>query len=83
MAGDTEGSYKGVTDVFKNVEATAMYGGATKKIDVNSDPRPGYYFSPITFQPRLGGYQMDLKGKLLELQLMFKSQLKMWKVRQY
>ncbi|MBT8251982.1 MAG: hypothetical protein KJO99_04020, partial [Nitrosopumilus sp.] len=45
--GDTEGSYKGVTNVFKNVEVTAMYGGATKKIDINSDPRPGYYFSPI------------------------------------
>ena len=62
-AGDTEGSYKGVTDVFKNVESTAMYGGATKKIDVNSDPRPGYYYSSI-IPTKTGSYIMDLKGEI-------------------
>lgn len=62
-SGDTEGSHKGVTDVFKNLEATAMYGGATKKIDVNSDPRPGYYFSPI-IPTKTGSYIMDLKGEI-------------------
>ncbi|QLH07709.1 hypothetical protein [Nitrosopumilus ureiphilus] len=59
--GETEGSFKGVTNVFKNVEATAMYGGATKKIDINSDPRPGYYFSPI-IPTKTGSYIMNLKG---------------------
>jgi len=62
-SGDTEGSYKGVTSVFKNLEATAMYGGATKKIDINSDPRPGYYFSPI-IPTKTGSYIMDLKGEI-------------------
>ena len=61
--GDTEGSYKGVTNVFKNVEVTAMYGGATKKIDINSDPKPGYYFSPI-IPTKTGSYIMDLKGEI-------------------
>ena len=61
--GDTEGSYKGVVDVFKNLEATAMYGGATKKIDVNSDPRPGYYFSPI-IPTKTGSYMVDLNGEI-------------------
>ncbi len=61
--GDSEGSYKGVTNVFKNVEVTAMYGGATKKIDINSDPRPGYYFSPI-IPTKTGTYIMDFKGDI-------------------
>jgi hypothetical protein len=61
--GDTEGSYKGVTNVFKNVEATVMYGGATKKIDINSDPKPGYYFSPI-IPTKTGSYIMDFKGDI-------------------
>ncbi len=62
-SGETEGSYKGVTGVFKNLGATAMYGGATKKIDINSDPRPGYYFSPI-IPTKTGSYFLDLKGEI-------------------
>jgi len=62
-SGDSEGSYKGVTSVFKNLEATVMYGGATKKIDINSDPRPGYYFSPV-IPTKTGSYIMDLKGEI-------------------
>ena len=61
--GDTEGSFKGVVDVFKNLDATAMYGGATKKIDVNSDPRPGYYFSSI-IPTKTGSYLIDLNGEI-------------------
>ncbi|MDH3312518.1 MAG: hypothetical protein OEM28_05130 [Nitrosopumilus sp.] len=61
--GETEGSYKGVINVFKNVEATAMYGGVTKKIEINSDPKPGYYFSPI-IPTKTGSYIMDLKGEI-------------------
>ena len=34
--GETEGSYKGITSVFKDVDATVFFGGASKKIDVNS-----------------------------------------------
>jgi len=62
-SGETEGSYIGVTSVFKNLEAIAMYGGATKKIDINSDPRPGYYFSPI-IPTRTGSYFIELKGEI-------------------
>ncbi len=61
--GKTEGSYTGVTSAFKNLEAIAMYGGATKKIDINSDPRPGYYFSPI-IPTKTGSYLMELKGEI-------------------
>jgi hypothetical protein len=62
-SGETEGTYTGVTSAFKNLEATAMYGGTTKKIDINSDPRPGYYFSPI-IPTKTGSYIMDLKGEI-------------------
>ncbi len=61
--GETEGSYKGVTSVFKNLEATAMFGGVTKKIDINADPRPGYYFSPI-IPTKTGSYFVELKGEI-------------------
>ena len=34
-----------------------------KKIDINSDPRPGYYFSPI-IPTKTGTYLVELKGDL-------------------
>ena len=61
--GETEGSYKGVTSVFKNLDTTVMYGGASKKIEIDSDPRPGYYFSPL-IPTKTGSYMMDLKGDI-------------------
>ncbi len=62
-AGETEGTRKGVTSVFKNIDATVMFGGASKKIDINSDPRPGYYFSPI-IPTKTGTYLVELKGEI-------------------
>ena len=61
--GENEGSYTGITSVFKDADATVMFGGASKKIDVNSDPRPGYYFSPI-IPTKTGTYMVELKGEL-------------------
>ncbi len=61
--GETEGSYTGITSAFKDVDATVMFGGATKKIDINSDTRPGYYFSPI-IPTKTGTYMVELKGEL-------------------
>ena len=61
--GETEGTHKGVTNVFKNTDATVMFGGATKKIDINSDPRPGYYFSSI-IPTKTGSYTVELKGEI-------------------
>jgi len=61
--GEHEGTYKGITSAFKSLEATAMYGGATKKIDINSDPRPGYYLSPV-IPTKTGSYTMNLKGEI-------------------
>lgn len=62
-SGETEGTRKGVTNVFKNTDATVMYGGATKKIDINFDPRPGYYFSSI-IPTKTGSYTVEFKGEI-------------------
>jgi hypothetical protein len=60
---DTPGSYKGVSNVFKNVEVTGLFGGVSKKMDINSDPKIGYYFSPI-IPTKTGTYIMNLKGEI-------------------
>lgn len=59
----TTNQYKGVTNAFKNLEVTAMFGGASKKIDMNSDPKIGYYFSPV-IPTKTGSYIMDFKGEI-------------------
>lgn len=61
--GENEGTFTGITSAFKNVDATVMFGGASKKIDINSDPKPGYYFSPI-IPTKTGTYMVELKGDL-------------------
>ena len=61
--GENEGAYRGITSAFKNVDATIIFGGASKQIEINSDPRPGYYFSPI-IPTKTGTYQVELKGEL-------------------
>ncbi len=61
--GDGSGQYKGVTNAFKNLEATAVFGGVSKKIDINSDPKIGYYFSPV-IPTKTGTYVIDLQGEI-------------------
>jgi hypothetical protein len=43
-----------------------MYGGASKTIDINSDPKPGYYFSSI-IPTKTGSYLMDLQGEIRDV----------------
>lgn len=64
--GDGSGQYKGVTNAFKNLEATAVFGGVSKKIDINSDPKIGYYFSPV-IPTKTGTYAIDLQGEINEV----------------
>ncbi|EGP94515.1 hypothetical protein [Nitrosarchaeum koreense] len=61
--GEVPGQYTGVSNAFRNLEATALFGGVSKKIDIDSDPRIGYYFSPI-IPTKTGTYTMDLKGEI-------------------
>ena len=62
-SGETEGTYRGITSAFQNLDATVMYGGASKNIDINSDPKPGYYFSSI-IPTKTGSYLVDLQGEI-------------------
>ena len=61
--GENTGTYTGITSAFKSTSATIMFGGAFKKIDINSDPRPGYYFSSI-IPTKTGSYTLELKGEI-------------------
>ena len=62
-SGENEGTYRGITSAFQNLETTVMYGGASKNIDINSDPKPGYYFSSI-IPTKTGSYLVDLQGEI-------------------
>ncbi len=59
----SEGIKNGVTNAFKNLQATIKFGGATKTLDINSDPRPGHYFSNI-IPTRTGSIVIDLQGEI-------------------
>ncbi|RNJ80383.1 MAG: hypothetical protein EB829_00390 [Nitrosopumilus sp. H8] len=61
--GGTDGTFQGITNVFKDASATAIFGGATKSLDINSDPRPGYYFSSI-IPTKTGTYMVEIKGEI-------------------
>jgi hypothetical protein len=65
-SGDSEGTYRGITSAFKNLDGTVMYGGATKSIDFSGDPKPGYYFSSI-IPTKTGTYLMDLQGEIRDV----------------
>ncbi|RNJ80422.1 MAG: hypothetical protein D9C04_01395 [Nitrosopumilus sp. B06] len=61
--GDAEGTFRGITNVFKDVSATVVFGGVTKNLEINSDPRPGYYYSPI-IPTSTGTYMVELEGDI-------------------
>jgi len=45
--GDVEGVSMGITSAFKNLQASVVSGGASKVLDIISDPRPGHYYAKI------------------------------------
>ena len=61
--GETEGVKVGVKNAFKNLEATAKFGGVTKVLDIGSDPRPGHYFSHV-IPTKTGSFSILLEGEI-------------------
>ena len=61
--GENPGLKVGVTNAFKDLEATAKYGGVSKVLDIGSDPRPGHYFSHV-IPTKTGSYFIYLKGDI-------------------
>ena len=59
----SEGLKTGLTNAFKNLESTIRMGGATKTLDINSDPRPGHYFSKI-IPTKTGSLVIELRGDI-------------------
>jgi hypothetical protein len=59
----SEGLKTGLTNAFKNLESTIKMGGTTKILDIDSDPRPGHYFSKI-IPTKTGSLSILLKGDI-------------------
>ena len=60
--GNVEGVSTGVTNGFKKLEASVVSGGASKVLDINTDPRPGHYYAKI-IPTKTGSLQVELKGE--------------------
>ena len=61
--GDVEGVSTGITNGFKKLEASVDSGGASKVLDINTDPRPGHYYAKI-IPTKTGSLQIELKGEI-------------------
>ena len=61
--GDVEGTSMGISNAFRNLEATVVYGGASKVLDINTDPRPGHYYAKI-IPTKTGSLEVKLVGKI-------------------
>lgn len=61
--GETPGTVKGVINVFRDAGSAVSFGGASKPLDISSDPRPGYYFSPI-IPTKTGPYSVSIQGEI-------------------
>ena len=60
---ETANTFVGVKNAFRNLETIAIFGGITKNIDINSDSRLGYYYSPI-IPTKTGSYEIGIKGEI-------------------
>ena len=61
--GSVEGVSTGITNAFKKLEASVVSGGASKVLDVNTDPRPGHYYAKI-IPTKTGSLQVKLIGEI-------------------
>lgn len=61
--GDNPSVKVGVINAFKNLEATAKFGGVTKVLEINSETRPGHYFSNV-IPTKIGSFSILLKGDI-------------------
>ena len=59
----SEGVKSGILSAFKNLESTIRMGGATKVLDIGSDPRPGNYYSKI-IPTKTGSITIELRGDI-------------------
>ena len=61
--GDVEGVAMGITNAFRNLDVTIVSGGASKVLDINTDPRPGHYYAKI-IPTKTGSLEIKLQGEI-------------------
>ena len=61
--GDVEGVSMAITNAFKNLQASVVSGGASKILDINTDPRPGHYYAKI-IPTKTGSLELKLEGEI-------------------
>ena len=66
--GDVEGVSTGMLNAFKKLEATVISGGASKVLDINTDPRPGHYYAKI-IPTKTGSLEVKLVGEINGVQI--------------
>ncbi len=59
----SEGVKSGIKNAFKNLSATIKFGGVTKELDINADPRAGHYFSPV-IPTKTGSMSVLVQGEI-------------------
>ena len=63
--GDNPGVKTGIINAFRDLEATANYGGVTKTLEINSDARPGFYYADV-IPTRTGSFSVTIQGTLVD-----------------
>ena len=61
--GDVDGVSMGVNNAFKKLQASVVSGGASKTLDINTDPRPGHYYAKI-IPTKTGSLEIKLQGEV-------------------
>lgn len=61
--GEVEGVKTGIKNAFKNLDATAKFGGVVKKLDINSAPTPGHYFANV-IPTKTGSFVILMSGEI-------------------
>jgi len=67
-SGDIESVSIGITNAFKNMQASVVSGGAAKVLDINTDPRPGYYYAKI-IPTKIGSLEIKVEGEINDVEI--------------
>jgi len=66
--GEVEGVSKGVSNAFKNMQATIISGGASKVLEINPDQQAGKYYAKI-IPTKTGSMEVKVQGQLNGLEV--------------
>ena len=61
--GDVEGAYMGVTNAFRNLDATMISSGISKSLDIQAGKYPAEYYGEI-IPANIGQVEVELVGEI-------------------